>query len=255
MTMRRLLPEPGDVDDVELSGMYAPPVQLPVGRPFVRVNMISSIDGAVSVDGRSGPLGGVGDRRVFSVLRSWAEVIVVGAGTMRAEQYGPVRFDDAVQTARRARGQAPVPPIAVVSRSANFEYGTPFFTDAAVKPIIVTTDERGAELAGDAETRAEVIGAGSGDVDLAAAMQALFARGYATALVEGGPTLNGDLAAAHVIDELCLTISPRIVMGTGARVLAGEVMSPPIPTETVHLLEDGGFLFARYRFPDAASAA
>jgi 5-amino-6-(5-phosphoribosylamino)uracil reductase len=249
MTVRALLPEPGSVD---LVSAYAPPPGAGTGVPFVRVNMISSIDGAVTVDGRSGPLGGDPDRRVFAVLRAWADVIVVGAGTMRAEGYGPVRLDAEAQAAREARGQHAIPPIAVVSGSARFDYATPFFADAVVPPIIVTTNERAAAIAGDAANVADVVGAGTGEVDLGAVIQLLAQRGYPGMLVEGGPTLNGDLAAARVIDELCLTFSPRIVMGNGPRILAGPVMSLPIAPHLVHLLEDDGFLFARYAFPRRA---
>src|SRR5690242_19094922 len=125
--MRRVLPEPGDVD---LVGAYEPAHPHGDGRMLVRANMISSLDGAISVDGRSGPLGGLPDQGVFGVLRSWADVIVVGAGTMRAEHYGPVRMDDAVQRLRAGRGQQPVASIAVVSRAATFDFTAPFFTDA-----------------------------------------------------------------------------------------------------------------------------
>jgi riboflavin biosynthesis pyrimidine reductase len=249
--MRRLLPEPGPVDLVEA---YAPPLMAGAAKRFVRVNMISSIDGAVTVDGRSGPLGGEPDHRVFAVLRAWADVILVGAGTMRAEGYGPARVDDATQAIRSARGQHAVPPIAVVSGRARFDYSTPFFTDAVASPIIVTTAERAAAIADDAANTAEVMAAGSGEVDLRAAIDQLWARGFSTVLVEGGPTLNGDLAAARVIDELCLTFSPRIVMGNGPRVLAGPVMSPPIAPTLLHLLEDDGFLFARYAFSSSSAA-
>src|SRR5690348_7253977 len=109
--MRRVLPEPGEVDLVDA---YQPRPPHADGAMFVRVNMISSLDGAISVEGRSGALGGPPDKQVFGVLRSWADGIVVGAGTMRAESYGPVLMDDAVQRMRCARGQAPVPSIAVV---------------------------------------------------------------------------------------------------------------------------------------------
>jgi riboflavin biosynthesis pyrimidine reductase len=249
LTARYLLPEPGPAD---LVTAYAPPPGAGTNNPFVRVNMISSIDGAVTVDGRSGPLGGEPDRRVFSVLRAWADVIVVGAGTVRAEGYGPVRLDSATQAAREARGQQVVPPIAVVTGHAQFDYSTAFFGDAAARPIIVTTSEQAAAIEADAAGHADVMAAGSGTVDLRAVIEMLGARRYATVLVEGGPTLNGSLAAAHVIDELCLTFSPRIVMGTGPRVLAGSVMSPPIAPKLVHLLEDDGFLFARYSFHNRA---
>src|SRR4051794_29896349 len=102
--------------------------------------MIESVDGAIAIDGRSGGLGGPPDRRVYLTLRSLADVIVVAAGTMRAENYGPVALPDDLQAARVARGQPPLPRIAVVSRAGNLDWGSRFFTDATTRPILVTTD-------------------------------------------------------------------------------------------------------------------
>src|SRR5207237_703238 len=124
---RALLPQPSDAVDLEAA--YAVGDGAPHGRPFARINMISSLDGAIAVNGRSGLLGGAGDRQVFHVLRSLADVILVGAGTARAERYGPARIDPEIQERRRARGQTAVPPIAVVTRSCHLDWSAPFFTD------------------------------------------------------------------------------------------------------------------------------
>src|SRR5436189_936743 len=135
--MRSLLPRWDDERDLEAA--YAAPTDTIPASPFVRVNMISSFDGAIAVGGRSGLLGGPADRRVFRVLRSLADVILVGAGTARAEGYGPARLDEAIQARRRARGQSAVPPIAVVTRSCHLDWSTPFFTEAVARSIVVTT--------------------------------------------------------------------------------------------------------------------
>jgi riboflavin biosynthesis pyrimidine reductase len=238
--VRRLLPD--CTDSVDLVDAYAPPKREQV---FVRLNMISSIDGAISVDGRSGALGGEPDRRVFATLRAWADVVLVGAGTVRAENYGPVRFDEEVRQARVARGQRPVPPIAVVSRAATFDDTTPFFTEAVVPPIVVTTEANAKRVEREAAGRAEAIGAGTDEVDLARAIAQLSARGFHSVLAEGGPRLNGDLARAGLLDELCLTLSPRIVGGDGPRILAVPPLDPPYEPGFVHLLEDEAFLFFR----------
>ena len=171
--VRRLVPTPSD--QVDLVEAYAPP-EPPVDRPFVRCNMISSIDGAIAVEGRSGMLGGPADRRVFATLRSLADVILVGAGTVRAEGYGPARFGDELRAARVGRGLHHV-------------------------------------------------------------------------LGEGGPGLNAELVQAELLDELCLTMAPRMVGGAGPRVLAGEELAPPVDLELVQLLEEDGFLFYRLRLP------
>src|SRR5689334_24355405 len=112
--MRRLLPEPGEIDDDALVEAY----RLPAGR-HLRVNFIASLDGAVAIQGRSGGLGSPGDRRVFRVLRALADCVLVGSGTAAAEGYGPVAADSPVGTLRAALGRPATEPIAVVSRRAS----------------------------------------------------------------------------------------------------------------------------------------
>jgi riboflavin biosynthesis pyrimidine reductase len=238
--MQRLLPH--HEETVDLVDAYAPPSLLV---PLVRLNMISSLDGAISVGGRSAALGGPPDKKVFATLRSWADVILVGAGTVRAEQYGPARLDDHTHRARLERGQLAEPPIAVVSRAAKFDFTSPFFTDAMAKPIIITTEARAAEIGPHIGDAATVIGAGTDDVDLADAIAQLRERQLRCVLAEGGPGLNSDLARAGVLDELCLTLSPRIVGGDGPRIIAGPPLVPPLEPALLHLLEEDGFLFMR----------
>jgi riboflavin biosynthesis pyrimidine reductase len=119
---------------------YAQPATSPAGRPFVRVNMISNLDGAIAINGQADGLGGPSDQRLFHLLRSLADAVVVGAGTMRTEGYGPVRIDDARQAQCQARGQRPVPPIAVATRFCHLDWTSPFFTEAQAQPIILTSD-------------------------------------------------------------------------------------------------------------------
>ena len=188
--MRQPFPEPAD--SVEPLDVYR---DLPVveGRPAVRLNMIASVDGATAVDGRSGGLGGPADRRVFVALRSLADVVLVAAGTVRAEGYGPG-----------------TPPIAVVSGSLRLDWDSPFFTTATHRPIVVTSGRAPAE----ARKRAtDVLVAGDVEVDLVRAVEMLGERGFAHVLAEGGPSLNGALAGTGVLDELCLTVAPRPPMG------------------------------------------
>ncbi|MEY2472171.1 MAG: hypothetical protein QOK28_1500 [Actinomycetota bacterium] len=220
--MRALLPEPADA--VDLAEAYAVPRV-----PFVRCNMISSVDGAITVNGRSGGLGGPGDRRVFDTLRSLAEVILVGAGTMRAEGYGPADT-----------------PIAVVTKSCDLDWDSPFFVDARARPIVITTDESKERRRDKADDVADVIVAGDERVELPLAVRELQARGLRSVLLEGGPRLNAQMVEAGLLDELCLTVSPRLVAGDGPRVLAGE-LPQPIDLSVAQLLEEDGFLFYRLR--------
>ena len=240
--MRALLPQPSEV--VDLVEAYAvPPGERK--RPFVRCNMISTLDGAISINGRSGLLGGPADRGVFEVLRSLADVILVGAGTARAEEYGPVRLNDRLRAQRAGRGQSDVPPIAVVTGSGNLDWSAPFFTEAEARPLVVTTETSDVGARRRAEAVADVVIAGQDRVDPAEALRQLWTAGHRSVLLEGGPGLNADVVHAGLLDELCLTLSPRIVAGDGTRVLAGPELMPPHQLRIEHLLEQDGFLFAR----------
>jgi riboflavin biosynthesis pyrimidine reductase len=241
-TFRALLPPEPEPD---LARLYAPRWDRHESSNYVRVNMIASVDGGTAVNGTSGALGGPADRIIFGLVRSYADVVLVGAGTMREEQYGPARLDEPSRQARVARGQSPVPPIAVITRSANLDWGSPFFTDAEVRPIVLTVEaskDRHERAAG----AADVILAGSQEVDLALGLTELAARGYRDVLVEGGPTINAELAALDVIDELCVTVSPRLVSGMSSRILRGESGSPARGLELASIVTADGFLFVRY---------
>src|SRR5205085_12633093 len=180
---------PVAVDPVDPADVYA---DRPVAdrRAGVRLNMISSVDGATTIDGVAGGLGSLGDKRVFAVLRSLADVVLVAAGTVRAEHYGPATV-----------------PIAVVTRTAQLDWQSPFFTEAKARPIVLTADDAPSENLEHARQVADVVIAGTGGVDLRRAVDALGERGFDHVLAEGGPTLNGELAAAGVLDEVCLTVS------------------------------------------------
>jgi riboflavin biosynthesis pyrimidine reductase len=240
--MKTLLPQQAEV--VDLVEAYA----IPSGtgrRPFVRCNMISTLDGAITINGRSGLLGGPADRSVFQVLRSLADIILVGAGTARAEGYGPVTLDEQLRARRAARGQSDVPPIAVVTGSGNLDWSAPLFTEAEARPVVVTTRASDAGARRRAEAVADVLIAGEDRVDPADALHQLSLAGYRSVLLEGGPGLNADVVHAGLLDELCLTLSPRLVAGDGTRVLAGPELMPPLQLRLAHLLEQDGFLFAR----------
>jgi riboflavin-specific deaminase-like protein len=222
--------------------------------PFVRCNMISTLDGAVAVEGRSGLLGGPADRQVFQVLRALADVVLVGAGTVRAEGYGPVRVSPELRTGREARGQSPVPPIAVVTGAGDLDWSSPFFTEAEARPIVLTTSSLDARARRRAEEVADVVLAGEDRVDPRAALSHLGAAGLRSVLLEGGPGLNAAVVQAGMLDELCLTIAPRMVAGSGPRVLAGPELPGPLLLEPVHLLEEDGFLFYRLAVGRPASS-
>jgi len=227
--VRQLFPVP--VDAVEPLDVYR---DLPVveGRPAVRLNMIASVDGATAVDGLSGGLGGPPDRKVFAALRSLADVVLVAAGTVRAERYGPAAL-----------------PIAVVSGSLQLDWETPFFAAATHRPIVITHRRAPADAARRASQVADVLAAGEGAVDLALAVARLGERGFGHVLAEGGPSFNGALAGAGVLDELCLTVAPWLVAGDAKRIVTGPPLVPPPALALRSLCEEDGYLFLRYRLP------
>lgn len=223
------------VDDAALAVYYAYPDAL--AAPFVRVNFVVSADGAAAVDGLSGGLGSAADRRVFGMLRQLADVVLVGAGTVRAEDYRGAR--------RPTIGRATPPPIAVVTGSAALDPGSRLFTDTAVPPIVLTTADA------PAEQRARLAGAGADVVVLAgltpdAVLGELARRGLYRVLCEGGPTLFGDLIAADAVDELCLTVAPLLAGGTAGRIARGPAGTPPRPLALVGQLRSDGVLLLRY---------
>ncbi len=181
---------------------------MPAARPWVLVNMVASTDGATAVDGVSGSLGGEPDRVVFGAIRAVADVILVASGTVRAEGYHAPRTPDALLVAGPGRrGQAPHPRLAIVSGSLEMDRSSSVFVDARpeARPIVVTSARADPDRRAALARVADVVEAGDAHVDLAGAVAALGARGAAVVLTEGGPSLLGQLAAADLIDELCLT--------------------------------------------------
>lgn len=245
--MQRLWPDPGEVDDLE--AMVAAEARPPrPGRPWLLVNMVASLDGAIAVDGRSGGLGGPADKAMFSALRGIADVILVGAGTVRAEGYGPPRPSDATRAARRARGQAEAPRLAIVTRSLALDPAARCFADAeaGAPPCVVTCasapDDRRAEL----DQVARVVSVGDDAVDLHGALADLAADGAGVVLCEGGPSLNGDLAAAGLIDEWDLTLSPLLAGGHSPRATDGAALPDPTRFALDRLVQADSLLLGRW---------
>jgi riboflavin biosynthesis pyrimidine reductase len=242
--VRLLYPEP--VDPVDPLDVYGEPPTAQ-GRPGLRVNMIASVDGATALGGLSGGLGGAGDKALFHALRALTDVILVGAGTVRAEGYGPPRLPDEEMAARERRGQEPLPRIAVVTRSLALDWGSPLFARPTSPPIVVAPADAPSDRLGRARTVADVVLAGTGSVDLPGLFAMLGEDGVRTVLCEGGPALNGRLADAGLVDELCLTVAPLLTASDAKRVVDGPALSPPAAMSLASACEEDGYLFLRYR--------
>jgi riboflavin biosynthesis pyrimidine reductase len=235
--VRRLLPDPGPLDDAALTDAY----RLPPGRSL-RVNFVVSLDGAVSVDGRSAPLGSPADQRVFTLLRALADGVLVGHGTAAAEGYGPITADSRVGRLRTALGRPATAPIVVVSRRASLRPGDRLAVAPTVLVTCAATDPgRRAALA---DAGVAVLVCGDDDVDLPTAVDRLADRGLEQLLCEGGPQLLRAALTAGLVDELDLSIAPALVGGGPG--LLGDALPDLARLQLRQLLEEDGVLFTRY---------
>jgi riboflavin-specific deaminase-like protein len=243
VTLRRLLPEPGALTADELVGELDFGDRAPAGRPYVVVNMVATVDGRASLAGRTAPLSSLPDRQLFHALRTRVDAVMVGAGTLRAERYGRLIRDAARREQRLAAGLAPDPLAVVVSASLALASDVPIFQAPEQRVVAITASDGNVDACA-----AQIEYLRSSPVELAGALAHLRADGgVRSILCEGGPHLNASLLAAGLVDELFLTIFPKLAGGTGALTIVGDspLFDPP-PLELVWLLESDGELFARY---------
>jgi riboflavin biosynthesis pyrimidine reductase len=232
-------------DEPDLPGLYG----YPDGR-WLRANMVATADGAASLNGVTQGISSDTDRRVFALLRTLCDVILVGASTVREEKYKPARPQELWSHLRD--GRPPTPPIAVVTGRLDLDADSPLITAAPAyaRTIVITTASASAARRDQLGRHAEIIIAGQDTVDLRTAVDALAERGHRRMLAEGGPHLLAQLVEAGLLDELCLTIGPQMA-GPGAdRIVAGagtgSGLSGSLPLRLAHVLEDQGFLLCRY---------
>jgi riboflavin biosynthesis pyrimidine reductase len=222
--MRLVIPE--ETTPVELAALYRDVDRPTAGRPWVVASMISSIDGATAIAGRSGPLGNADDRAIFALVRDAADVVLVGATTVRSEKYRPPRL--AHQR------------IAVVTRSGDLPYDSALFTSGQVVVITVQNAHIDADV--------PVIRAGDDDVDMGCALLALNEHGDRTVSIvtcEGGPTLLGAVIEAGLLDEWCWTIAPLVAGGPSHR-LARSAHDSVTGMRLAHMCVNDDYVFTRY---------
>ena len=226
-----------------LADLYAYPDPMP-SRGWVRANMVSSLDGSASgADGVSGSVSSPVDKATFGVLRGLADVVLVGAGTVRAEGYKAPAPNPAFADRRAQAGQRPAPALAIVTRTGRVPADTGLFQGTSPTYVVTTSNtdlDPLRELAGPDH----VIVAGDEDLDVVDAVSVLAARGLRRVLLEGGPSLLGSALAASRVDELCLTWSPILVGGDGPRIASG----PPtkITARPAHLIAAEDVLLGRW---------
>lgn len=240
-TKIRMLSPYAGLDDDGLAAAYAVRDR---AEPWLRVNVVSSADGAATRGGTSGALGTRADRRVFDVLRRLCDVIIVAAGTVRAEGYAGPLLDAEAMAWRAAEGLAEHPQLAIVSRSLDLDAG--LFARAVHRPIILTCEEAPADRRAALQAVADVVDCGVASVDTALMKRRLAERGLPQQHCEGGPSLFGALIAEGVVDELCLTVSPTLEGGPAGRIATGADASPTVLRLANVLAADDGTLLLRY---------
>jgi riboflavin-specific deaminase-like protein len=242
--MRLLWPEPrADVEPYDAYRLDDP------DRPWLRLDMVTSLDGAVAdAEGRSGSLGGEGDWAVFLALRALADAVLVGAGTVRAEGYGPHRLRPGLAERRAADGRPGPAAIVVVSRSLELDTSAPLFTEAVTPTVVLTCAAAPGDRQAAVRRAGRLVVAGDEDVDLAEGLARLRADGLVQLVCEGGPTLNRALLAAGLVDELDVTLAPALVQQgrPGAQGLAGT-LAERVDLALVQVGQADDELFLRYR--------
>ena len=246
--MRRLIPVPTveDLDVDSLAAHYAYPEMRAddTTSSTVRANMVSSVDGAITLQGKAKPISGSADWYLYGLQRALADVIVVGAGTARAEGYGPGRARAEFSHLREAAGQPAAPTLALVTRRGDIDPNAPFL-DGESRAIVITC-AAGRRNLDAVEGHADIVIAGEDEVDLSYALALVARRGHRRILTEGGPHLLGSLLDGGLLDELVTSLSPLVVGGDSGRMIEGATAGVR-DLELVGLLESDGALFMHYR--------
>jgi riboflavin-specific deaminase-like protein len=241
VTIRQLLPKPAEGVDAYQAYRPADP-----HARLVRINMVTSADGCVlDADGRSGSIGADGDREIFRCLRALADAIVVGAGTARADGYGPHRLPARLAAARTADGRPAPAPIVVVSASADLDSRSRLFTEASTPTVVVTCAAAPAAHKTAARQAGRLLVAGEASVPPQELVRLLREElGLEHLLVEGGPSLNAGLLDAGLVDELCVTVAPALLGGRDTGLAGALAQRQRLELTSIH--ESGGEIFARY---------
>jgi riboflavin-specific deaminase-like protein len=240
--VRLLLPDRGPTSPSELAAGLGLGELAPEGRPYLVLNMVSSLDGKATIDWRTKGLSTEHDRQLFHHLRTQADAVMVGAGTARVERYGRMIKTDELREKRVREGLRPDPLAVVVSGRLDLPHDLPLLNEPDQPVVIATASEAVLPGLGEHVEYARV-----GD-DLPLLMAMLREeRDVRSVLCEGGPTLNFHLLAAGLVDELFLTLSPKLAGGAAAlTIVAGRDLVEPAELEIVSVAEGGGDLFTRW---------
>jgi riboflavin-specific deaminase-like protein len=240
----RLAPDGGATTAAEMLATIRPGERAPVNRPFVLLNMVTTVDGRATVAGRSGAIGGAGDKAMFGELRCICDAVLIGTGTLRAERYGRLVRDPERRARRAAAGLADDPVAVLFSRTLDLPWDAPLFGVPEQKVIVACREDAPDPPA----TGATVTLVRLADPSLAGLLRALRnSFGVRSVLCEGGPTLNGVLLGEGLLDELFLTLGPMLAGDSAALgLLEGPLLPEPAGLAVRWVLRHGDELFLRY---------
>lgn len=240
--MQRLLPDPGPITIDEQLGGYRPWEHAHEERPFLAVNFATTLDGRATIGGVSGPIGSDADTAMLVGLRGRFDAVMIGAGTMRAERYGRLVSKQETRERRERLGLPHDPLLVLISGRLDLPWDAPLFSEGGRVLIFTAAETEPPETA----TSLRVV-RHEGHVDLVEAMRYLRReRGIRALLCEGGPHLHGQLQAAGLVDDLFLTIAPKLNGGDGPLSLIEGELPEVVKLELAWLLEQDSELFARY---------
>ncbi|HKP88360.1 MAG TPA: dihydrofolate reductase family protein [Thermoleophilaceae bacterium] len=259
MDLQRLYPDPLTVRVAEAAASVCKEGPATADRPCLALNFAATADGRITIGGRSGPIGNEADRELFHELRASVDAVMAGATTVATERYGRLIRDEARRERRRAAGMDPDPLAIVVSARLSLDADVPLLQDPDSRVVIVTESERELEgvrarveylRPGDAPAEPEELRDRASLLALFPVMRTLRERyGLDSVMCEGGSVLAGALMREHLVDELCLSVAPKVAAGSGPTVVGGPPLDPPAEMELRTVHEAGGHLFLRYRVP------
>jgi riboflavin-specific deaminase-like protein len=249
MALHRIHPEPAVLDPAEAISRLGWADLAPDDRPYLALNMVSSADGKAAVEGRTRALSSETDRAIFHNLRTQADAIMAGAGTIRTERYGPIVKTDELRAKREREGLDPNPLAVIVSGRLHIPVDVPLLQDPDSRVVILTQSDD--ELSGH-RAQVQYLRSGPGTFDIRPLMEQLRQEhGVRSVLCEGGPTLNASLLPYGLVDELFLTVAPSLAGGEDAlTIVAGAPLPDMVELELVWAMEDTSELYLRYRVRD-----
>jgi riboflavin-specific deaminase-like protein len=244
LEFRQLLPEPVQVEVQESLDSLRPRARAGDERPYVVVNFIATADGRSTFTGRSGALGDDGDRALFHGLRERADAILVGTRTLAVEGYGRMLGRVERRERRLAQGRTAEPLACMVTRSGKLPAEIPLFAEPEARIVIFTPTE----LELDAQAQVDVVRLDPGQLTLTTVLRRLRSdHGIEFLLCEGGPMLFGSLLEEDLVDELFLTVAPKLAGGGSSPTISSGTELPSLRSmRLAWILEREHFLYLRY---------